>query len=213
MSTQELAHLRQDYQVADLLESEVSPDPLEQFRRWFEQARGVVREPNAMTLATVDSEGRPHARVVLLKGLEESGFQFYTNIESDKGQQIAQRPHVALVFLWDALERQVRIEGVAERLSDSVADEYFAVRPRASQAGAWASQQSRVLQSREQLEAQMAAVVARYEGQDIPRPEAWGGYVVRPERIEFWQGRRSRLHDRLVYEAGAGSWSMVRLSP
>ena len=207
-----VADLRQVYQKSVLLESDAAASPFEQFAQWFEQAlTAQVPEPNAMTLATVDADSRPSARIVLLKGYDERGFVFYTNYASRKGQNLAIQPWASLLFFWQPLERQVRIEGPVERVSAQESDEYFHSRPVSSRIGAWASQQSQPT-TREALEAREAEFNARY-GDAPPRPEHWGGYRLRPERIEFWQGRPSRLHDRLSYERQGDDWRITRLSP
>lgn len=211
----EIADLRQDYRLASLDEHDVDRDPLALFHRWFEQAlRAQLPEPNAMTLATIGDDGRPAARIVLLKGLDERGFTFFTNYDSRKGRELAARPHAALVFLWDELERQVRIEGLTERVSPEESDEYYRKRPLGSRLGAWASPQSQVIASRHWLEAREAELRAKWPD-DPPRPPHWGGYRVVPDRIEFWQGRSSRLHDRLRFDrrAGATVWTLERLAP
>lgn len=213
----ELADLRQEYARAELSRDNVADDPIEQFRDWFDEALDAeVEEPNAMTLSTATPDAAPSARIVLLKGLDERGFQFYTNYESRKGTELAQNPHVALVFWWAPLERQVRVEGQAERLPEAESTDYFHSRPRGSQMGAWASPQSQVVESREELENNLAAVEEEYEGEEtIPRPSHWGGYVVRPTEIEFWQGRPNRLHDRLRYRRPSldADWTLDRLAP
>ena len=214
----DLADLRQEYAQAALSRSHVADGPIEQFRDWFDEALDAeVHEPNAMTLATATPDAAPSARIVLLKGVDDRGFRFYTNYESHKGRELAQNPHVALVFWWPPLERQVRIEGRAERLPEAESTEYFHSRPRGSQLGAWASPQSRVVDSREDLEENLADVTAEYEGDEtIPRPPHWGGYVVRPTTIEFWQGRPNRLHDRLRYcrdNPESTDWTLERLAP
>jgi pyridoxamine 5'-phosphate oxidase len=214
----DLAALRREYAQAALDRSQVADDPIAQFRDWFDDALDAeVHEPNAMTLATAAPDAAPSARIVLLKGLDERGFQFYTNYESQKGRELAQNPHVALVFWWPPLERQVRIEGRAERLPDAESTDYFHSRPRGSQLGAWASPQSRVVEHREALEQTLEEVTAEYEdADDIPRPPHWGGYVVRPTALEFWQGRPNRLHDRLRYrrdDVDAADWTLERLAP
>lgn len=212
-----LADLRQEYARAELSRDHVTDDPIEQFRAWFDEAEDAeLEEPNAMTLATAATDGTPSARIVLLKGLDDRGFHFYTNYESRKGTDLSQNPHAALVFLWKPLERQVRIEGTVERLPAEESTEYFHRRPRGAQMGAWASPQSRVVDSRADLEENLNTVKAEYRDEDeIPRPSHWGGYVVRPTEIEFWQGRPNRLHDRLRYRRSdpAGDWTLERLAP
>ncbi len=212
-----MASLRREYRAAQLDVADVAPEPLEQFRHWFGDAmRAGEGEPNAMTLATASREGVPSARVVLLKGVEpglDGGFLFFTNYASDKGRAIAENPAVALVFYWHALERQVRVEGRAERVTREVSEAYFAQRPRGSQLGAWASPQSEKVASREVLEALLAEVEERFVGEEVPCPPAWGGYRVVPGRVEFWQGRESRLHDRLVYVREGTGWVISRLGP
>lgn len=212
-----IADLRQNYTLAGLTEQDLDTDPIQQFSLWFQQALAAdLIEPNAMTLATATAEGKPSARIVLLKGFSEAGFVFYTNYASQKGQQLIANPYAALVFLWDKLERQVRIEGRVEKLSAAESTAYFHSRPKASQLGAWASAQSQVIPNREVLEQKLAELTQQYDQEDqiIPLPEHWGGFRVIPQRIEFWQGRPSRLHDRLVYERQANdSWLISRLSP
>ncbi|WP_448532764.1 pyridoxamine 5'-phosphate oxidase [Parathermosynechococcus lividus] len=208
-----IADLRRDYRRQRLLETQVAANPLHQFQVWFTDAvNAELPEPNAMTLATIGLDGMPAARVVLLKELDERGFVFFTNYRSRKGQELAHTPKAALVFWWAELERQVRIEGTVERISAAESDHYFATRPLGSRWGAWASQQSEVLESYAELEAKLAQIEARY-GEDVPRPEHWGGYRVLPTLIEFWQGRPNRLHDRLCYRRKEGGWQMVRLYP
>ena len=197
------------------MESEANPDPIEQFRTWFDEALASnLHEPNAMTLATATPAGRPSARIVLLKGFDERGFVFYTNYEGRKGEELEANPHCALLFYWGELERQVRIEGRVRRLPDRESDAYFAGRPRGSQLGAWASEQSRPVKDRDTLERRLRELEAEYEGREVPRPPFWGGYRVEPETIEFWQGRGYRLHDRLVYRRSEdGGWNRERLQP
>jgi pyridoxamine 5'-phosphate oxidase len=190
-------------------------DPIEQFRHWLADAeRAGVPLPNAMTLATTDAAGRPSARHVLLRGVDGRGFQFFTNRESRKGRQLAEVPRAALAFLWKELDRQVEVTGTVDLLPDRESDEYFASRPRDAQLGAWASPQSATISGRGQLEARLAEATARFPG-EVPRPPHWGGYVVRPGTIEFWQGRRHRLHDRFLFtaESPRGPWRVERLAP
>ncbi|VWC48746.1 pyridoxine/pyridoxamine 5'-phosphate oxidase [Burkholderia lata] len=211
-----LADLRINYSRASLDEADVAHDPFAQFDRWFKEALAAkLPEPNTMTLATVGDDGRPSARIVLIKGVDERGFVFFTNYESRKGRDLAAHPQAALLFYWIELERQVRIEGRIEKTSAEESDRYFASRPLGSRIGAWASDQSAVIDSRATLEAQERAVSERY-GDNPPRPPHWGGYRLVPDSIEFWQGRPSRLHDRLLYTRDADTspgWSISRLSP
>jgi len=214
----DLADLRREYARAALSREHVADDPITQFQEWFDEALDAeLEEPNAMTLATAAPDAAPSARIVLLKGVDERGFRFYTNYDSRKGTELDQNPHVALVFWWAPLERQVRIEGRAERLPPEASTEYFHSRPRGSQLGAWASPQSRVVASREELEQNLESVTAEYEdAETIPRPSHWGGYVVRPTALEFWQGRPNRLHDRLRYRrpnVSTDEWALDRLAP
>ena len=210
-----VARLREEYTRAGLKESDTDPNPIEQFRAWFDEALTAnLHEPNAMTLATATPEGRPSARVVLLKGFDERGFVFYTNYEGRKSGELEANPRCALDFYWGELERQVRIEGRAGRIPDEESDVYFAGRPRGSQLGAWVSEQSRPVADRGVLERRLRELEAEYEGHEVPRPPFWGGYRVEPEIIEFWQGRENRLHDRLVYRrSGNGGWRRERLQP
>lgn len=200
--------------ATELYEKDVTADPISQFARWFEDAKtaGLV-DHTAMTVATVTPEGKPAARILLLKEFDENGFVFYTNYESRKARELAQNPYASLLFFWDKLARQVRIEGKTEKVSAAESDEYFAIRPRESQLGAWASAQSQVLNSRAEFEAKLQAVTEKYAGQVVPRPPHWGGYRLKPEAVEFWQGRANRLHDRLVYRAQGAGWHLERLSP
>ena len=216
MTDQQLADLRQTYSQRTLGEADVQAHPVVQFRAWLEEAVAArLDEPTAMNLATVDAAGQPAARIVLLKGLpHDEAFLFYTNYDSRKGQELAARPLAALTFFWPGLERQVRIEGRVEKVSEEESTAYFQSRPRSSQIGAWASPQSQPIESREALEAREHEVAARFEGQEpLPRPPHWGGYLLRPHRVEFWQGRPSRLHDRIVYEQHEGGWQLSRLAP
>ena len=213
--TSHVANLRRNYSRAGLNENETDPNPLIQFQTWFDQALNAdLPEPNAMTLATADSQGKPSARIVLLKGLDDTGFVFYTNYKSHKAQQLAENPTAALVFWWVELERQVRIEGTVEKVSEAESEEYFASRPIGSQLGAWASPQSRVIESRRVLEEKTWELEQKYANQKIPKPPHWGGYRLIPTEIEFWQGRPNRLHDRLCYrQQSDGSWLRERLAP
>lgn len=210
-----LAGMRRDYRASSLSEDDVLGDPIAQFRSWFDQAREAdVFEPNAMTLATVDAAGRPAARTVLLKAVDERGLSFFTNLDSDKSRHIGANPRAALVFWWGPMARQVRFEGAVERVADDEADAYFATRPRGSQTGAWASPQSQVIEGRGVLEAACREVERRFADGEVRRPPFWGGFRLRPERVEFWQGRQDRLHDRLRYSRdAAGGWRIERLAP
>ncbi len=211
------ADLRKEYTQAKLDQADALSDPFDFFRVWFEQSQKVqAPEANAMTLSTVDSQGRPTARIVLLKGLDERGFVFFTNYESRKGMELHANPRACLLFYWPSLERQIRIEGVVEKVSAAESDAYFASRPLASRQGAVASHQSCVLASRDELEAEMVRVQEQFPD-GPPRPAHWGGYRVCPDYFEFWQGRVSRLHDRLVYQRDASAahamWNLSRLAP
>ena len=211
-----IADLRREYTRAELREADVHPDPIEQFRLWFGQALETqVEEPTAMVLATATADGVPSARVVLLKAVEPEGFVFYTDYRSQKGRELEANPHAALVFFWPELERQVRVTGTVVKVSAEASDAYYRSRPIGSRLGAWASRQSEVLPSRDELEARVAEVTARFQGEvDVPRPPYWGGFRVEPRSIEFWQGRPSRLHDRIRYTIRPdGSWAIERLSP
>ncbi len=209
-----VARLREEYTRAGLRESDADPNAIEQFRGWFGEALAAdLHEPNAMTLATATPDGRPSARVVLLKGFDERGFVFYTNYEGRKSRELEANPRAALLFYWGELERQVRVEGIVSRVPDKESDAYFAARPRGSQLGAWASEQSRPVRDRGALEERLRELEGEYEGREVPRPAFWGGYRVVPETIEFWQGRENRLHDRLRYRRAEGGWKIERLQP
>ena len=209
-----LADLRRDYTLAGLSEADAGDDPFALFHAWFAAAVSAgLPDPNAFTLATATPDGRPSARVVLLKHLDDRGFTFFTNYQSRKAGELAANPHAAMVFLWDGLERQVRVEGAAEVVTAEESDAYFRVRPVGSRLGAWASPQSRVIPSREHLERLMAEAGETFAGGDPPRPPHWGGYRVVPAVVEFWQGRPSRLHDRVRFRRAAGGWVRERLAP
>lgn len=209
-----ISDLRKEYTLNGLDAGDVSPNPIAQFTRWFDAALSAgVPEPNAMHLTTVTAEGRPDGRIVLLKGVSEAGFVFYTNYESRKGRDLIERPVAALTFFYPELERQIRIEGRVETVSADESDAYFNSRPRGSQIGAWVSQQSSVIASREVLEARQHDLEVQFADQSVPRPPHWGGFRVTPDALEFWQGRPSRLHDRIRYRLDEGSWVIERLSP
>ena len=210
-----VADLRKDYTLQGLRETDALPNPFQQFQKWFDQALAAqLTEPNAMTLATATQSGKPSARMVLLKDFDERGFVFYTNYKSRKGQELAENPQAALVFWWAELERQVRISGQVEKLSNQESDEYFHSRPFSSRLGAWASAQSQVISDRVVLELRLQELQTEYENKDVPRPPHWGGFRVIPTVIEFWQGRPNRLHDRLDYRRlNDGRWLIERLSP
>jgi pyridoxamine 5'-phosphate oxidase len=233
-----LADLRREYNLAGLRRADLAPDPFTQFQRWFDQQTGarfsgrfrkfLIRiykkvllvtgaEPmdvNAMTLATTDKDGRPSARIVLLKGMDQRGFMFYTNYASRKGHELAENPNAALVFYWPDQERQINIAGRVEKLPKAESEKYFHSRPRGSRIGAWASDQSQPIKDRDALEAKWRAAEERFAATDVPMPDHWGGYILIPERVEFWQGRPNRLHDRFAYTRAAGStWTISRLQP
>lgn len=209
-----IADIRSEYRRAELRESDVDTDPLVQFRRWFNDALDAeVSEPNAMCLATATPDAYPSARIVLLKEVDERGLVFYTDYRSRKSQELADNPHASLCFFWHELERQVRLSGAVQRVSRVDSDVYFQSRPRESRIGAWTSHQSAEIASREQLEGQWNDTVQRFGDATVPLPDHWGGFRVIPEEIEFWQGRPSRLHDRLQYRLESGTWKRRRLSP
>ncbi len=215
MKRQPLETLRPDYANHPLAEAGVAPEPFAQFSRWLDDAvaRDDILEPNAMALATVGEDGRPSARMLLLRGLDERGFVFFTNYESRKANELALHGGAALLFFWEALHRQVRIEGDVARIDPAESDAYFAKRPRGHRLGAWASPQSRPVKDRAELETANAEFEAKFEGREVDRPPYWGGYRLAPVRFEFWQGRLNRLHDRIAYERAGGGWRISRLAP
>lgn len=211
----QIANMRKEYIWGGLVEADMDADPLRQFEKWFQQALDAnLPEPNTMTLATATPDGQPSARIVLLKGCDAAGFTFFTNYDSRKGRELTANPHAALLFFWAELQRQVRIEGAVERLSEAESNAYFRSRPLGSRLGAWASQQSEAIPSRDVLEERVREIAQRYPDGEVPRPPHWGGYRVRPLTIEFWQGRPDRLHDRLRYQRlEPTGWRLERLSP
>jgi pyridoxamine 5'-phosphate oxidase len=213
--TTDLAAIRKDYRLQSLSEQDVDTNPIKQFEKWFQQALASgIEEPNAMTLATSTTDGKPSARIVLLKGIKDNGFVFFTNYESKKGKQIHDNPFACLVFFWKELERQITIQGEIKKVSEQESDEYFASRPVESRIGAWSSPQSQVIESREVLEKNGIYFTNKFQSQNIPRPPHWGGYILLPTLIEFWQGGAGRLHDRLQYSTDAtNSWIIERLAP
>ena len=211
---QSIADIRKDYKLKSLVEEDVADDPIAQFTLWWNEAiKSQIEEVNAMTLATASPDGIPSARIVLLKGLTAEGFQFFTNYESNKGKELSGNPRAALVFFWKELERQVRIEGTVEKVSEADSTAYFASRPAASRIGAWASHQSTTISGRDVLEGNVIKYKTLYGEENIPKPPYWGGYIVRPSKVEFWQGRRSRLHDRILYTRQGDDWRKERLAP
>jgi len=214
MKTKDIQKLREDYSQSSLDENDVDKDPISQFKSWLnESIQTKLPEPNAMTLATVDEDHKPHSRIVLLKGIENGKFIFYTNYNSSKGKEMDGNPNVSLCFLWKELERQVRIDGMVQRMSREESEEYFKTRPTKSQIGALASDQSQEIENRYVLEKRFEELHTQYATGNIPMPESWGGYKVEPNSIEFWQGRRSRLHDRIKYEKTETNWTIKRLAP
>lgn len=213
--SKDLQDYRQSYEKSELLESSISSDPFELFEQWFNEteAEGGSGEVNAMTMSTIGLDGFPKSRVVLLKSYSADGFVFYTNFNSEKGKAIAQNPHVCLSFFWPSTERQVIIKGLVEKVDEKTATKYYHSRPRGSQLGAWASPQSTEIASREVLENNLAEVKEKYEGQEVPKPAHWGGYIVKPVSMEFWQGRQNRLHDRIAYIKEDAKWNSKRLAP
>jgi pyridoxamine 5'-phosphate oxidase len=210
-----IADIRKEYKLQTLSEDDVSKDPIAQFDKWWQEAvHSGIDEVNAMTLATTTADGMPDARIVLLKGFDAAGFTFFTNYDSAKGQQLLENPRATLVFFWKELERQVRISGLVSLTSEKVSDDYFNSRPEGSRLGAWASPQSKPIESREWLEANEKKLREEYAGGPVTRPPHWGGYLVKPVRMEFWQGRPSRLHDRISFSLqGNGKWKIERLAP
>jgi pyridoxamine 5'-phosphate oxidase len=210
-----LADLRREYSLASLDIDSVDKDPMAQFRKWFEEAqKSELLEPNAMVVSTVDAEGQPFQRTVLMKAMDEKGIVFYTNYASRKAKQLGENPKISLLFPWYGLERQVAVVGTAEKVSTKESLQYFSSRPYGSQLGAWVSQQSKVISSRSVLEVKLAEMKRKFKEGKVPLPDFWGGYRVIPESIEFWQGRQSRLHDRLIYEKDeSGNWNISRMAP
>ena len=210
----DIADIRKDYKLKTLLETDVLKDPFDQFSQWWNEAvASEIEEVNAMTLATCTKAGVPSARIVLLKGFSTEGFMFFTNYHSQKGHELLENPQAALVFFWKELERQIRIAGTVEKVSEKVSEEYFATRPAASQVGAWSSPQSSVISGRQAIEDNVVAYKEKFKDKPITKPPHWGGYVVKPQKIEFWQGRRSRLHDRILYSLQSNKWITERLAP
>jgi pyridoxamine 5'-phosphate oxidase len=209
-----LADLRKDYALAGLAEKDLARDPFRQFEKWFQEAEAAkLTEPNAMVVATATRDGRPSARTMLLKGMDGRGFVFYSNYESRKGRELDANPHATLVFPWLAIERQVTVEGTVTKVAREESEAYFHSRPRGSQLGAWVSQQSSIVAGRKVLEDALKELETKYAGEEVPLPPSWGGWRLSPETVEFWQGRRNRLHDRLRYRRGKDGWTIERLSP
>lgn len=209
-----IADIRKEYMMQTLLEADLEENPLSQFDKWWQQAvDSHIDEVNAMTLATINRSGNPTARIVLLKGYSDEGFVFFTNYESEKAQNIEHHPFGSLVFFWKEIERQIRIEGPIKKISEKDSDIYFNSRPPLSKMGAWSSPQSKEINSRDELEMNFMKTTERFIGKEIPRPNFWGGYVVVPDKMEFWQGRPNRLHDRIVYSRNENNWQRKRLAP
>jgi pyridoxamine 5'-phosphate oxidase len=214
MAPLNIADLRKEYMLHELLETSVDTDPLKQFHTWWNEAlMSSIDEPNAMTLATSTKHGRPAARIVLLKGLSNEGFVFFTNYESRKGKELAENPHASILFFWKELERQVRIEGIVSKIPEEKSIEYFSSRPELSKLGAWSSPQSQVIQSRDLLETNLEKFRQQFANGEVPKPGHWGGLALKPSLLEFWQGRPSRLHDRIQYRLSNNKWIIERLAP
>lgn len=210
----ELYNFRKDYKLDSLSKEEVDENPITQFKKWMDQAISFhIAEPNAMTLVTSTPDGIPSARIVLLKSFDNDGFVFFTNYESRKGQELAKNPNACIVFDWHLMERQVRVEGVAKKISDEESDHYFNSRPVSNQLGAWISPQSTFIDDRQELENRKTKIENMFQNKPISRPPHWGGYVLKPHTIEFWQGRQSRLHDRIIYIKAGKEWILRRLAP
>ena len=214
MRDSEIAAMRQDYTIGELLESSASPEPWELFSSWFEIARNAkILEPNAMILSTVTQDGQPTSRVVLLKDFDQSGLVFFTNYLSQKGEQLAHNPRASILFWWESLQRQIRIEGVVVKIGEEESDTYFQSRPYGSRLGAWVSEQSQLIVDRTVLEKRQIEFEEKFAEGIVPRPDHWGGYRLTPNKFEFWQGRSNRLHDRLLYQMQQDAWTRVRLAP
>lgn len=214
LTKENIQNLRQEYRAAELAESDVDKNPISQFGKWFAAALDAqLYEPNVMTLATADLTGKPSARILLLKGFDENGFVFFTNYDSKKGKELEENPQASMMFFWPELERQVRIEGIVSKVGEEVSTAYFHSRPKGSQIGAASSPQSDIIKSRELLEDRVKELTAEFENKEVPRPAHWGGYLLQPTAIEFWQGRPSRLHDRINYTQVDGVWTIDRLAP
>jgi len=214
LTNKNIQNLRQEYRAAELAESDVDKNPFTQFGKWFKEALdALLYEPNVMTLATADLTGKPSARILLLKGFDENGFVFFTNYSSKKGKEMEENPQASMVFFWPELERQVRIDGLITKVAEQVSEDYFHSRPKGSQIGAAASPQSTIIPNRELLQNRVNELTATYTDQEVPKPVHWGGYLLEPTHIEFWQGRPSRLHDRITYTNVNGAWAINRLAP
>ena len=214
LTKENIQNLRQEYRAAELAEADVDKNPFTQFGKWFKEALdGLLYEPNVMTLSTAGLSGKPSARILLLKGFDENGFVFFTNYDSKKGKELEENPQASMLFFWPELERQVRIDGTVTKVAEEVSTDYFHSRPKGSQIGAAASPQSTVIPNREILQERVNELTAAYQDKEVPRPAHWGGYLLAPAHIEFWQGRPSRLHDRITYTNVNGVWTINRLAP